>query len=88
MEAKVILIVGGSGGIGSACGKKFADEGAKVVLAGRDRSKAEETAKEINEDKGEAFVIGVAKSVFYAANQPGDSVFNEVTIQPESHQMV
>jgi short-subunit dehydrogenase len=30
----------------------------------------------------------VAESVFYAANQPGDSVLNEVTIQPESHQMV
>ncbi len=30
----------------------------------------------------------VAKSVYYAANQPEGSVLNEITIQPESHQMV
>ena len=30
----------------------------------------------------------VAQSVYYAANQPGDSVLNEITIQPKSHQMV
>lgn len=59
MDDKVVLIVGGSGGIGSACGKKFAEEGAKVVLAARDRQKAENVAKEINSDGGEAFVIGV-----------------------------
>lgn len=59
MEDKVVLIVGGSGGIGSACGKKFAEEGAKVVLAARNRSKAEDVAKEINEKGGEAYVIGV-----------------------------
>lgn len=59
MDDKVVLIVGGSGGIGSACGKKFAEEGAKVVLAARDRQKAENVAKEINSNGGEAFVIGV-----------------------------
>ncbi len=59
MEDKVVLIVGGSGGIGSACGKKFAEEGAKVVLAARNREKAETVAKEINQSGGEAFVIGV-----------------------------
>lgn len=30
----------------------------------------------------------VAKSVFYAASQPDQSVLNELVIQPESHQMV
>jgi len=59
MEDKVVLIVGGSGGIGSACGMKFGEEGAKVVLAARNREKAEEVAKQINEEGGEAFVIGV-----------------------------
>lgn len=59
MEDRVVLIVGGSGGIGSACGRKFAEEGARVVLAARDRGKAEEVAKEINADGGEAYVIGV-----------------------------
>lgn len=59
MKDKVVLIVGGSGGIGSASGKIFARAGAKVVLAARNQKKAEETAKEINDSGGEAYVIGV-----------------------------
>ena len=59
MKDKVVLIVGGSGGIGSACARTFAKGGAKVVLAARNQSKAEGVAKEINESGGEAFVIGV-----------------------------
>lgn len=57
MEDKLVLIVGGSGGIGGAAAHKFAQAGAKVVLAARNKSKAEETAKEINENGGEAYVI-------------------------------
>ncbi|MDX1592477.1 MAG: SDR family oxidoreductase [Balneolaceae bacterium] len=57
MEDKVVLIVGGSGGIGSACAKLFSKAGAKVVLAARDKSKAEEVAKEINGNGGDAYVI-------------------------------
>lgn len=30
----------------------------------------------------------VAKAVYYAASQPGQSVLNEIVIQAESHQMV
>lgn len=59
MKGKVVVIVGGSGGIGSACAKVFAKGGAKVVLAARNQQKAEEVAKEINDSDGEAFVIGV-----------------------------
>lgn len=59
MEDKIVLIVGGSGGIGSACAKKFAGEGATVVLAARSQPKAEDVAKAINDDGGEAYVIGV-----------------------------
>lgn len=59
MQSKVVLIVGGSGGIGSAAAKIFGQAGAKVVLAARNQNKAEEVAKEINGNGGEAFVIGV-----------------------------
>lgn len=59
MKDKIILIVGGSGGIGRACARVFARGGAKVVLAARNQEKAENVAKEINESDGEAFVIGV-----------------------------
>ncbi|MDR8393556.1 SDR family NAD(P)-dependent oxidoreductase [Aliifodinibius sp. S!AR15-10] len=59
MKDKVILIVGGSGGIGSACAKVFARAGAKVVLAARSTDKAEQVAKQINDNGGDAFVISV-----------------------------
>lgn len=59
MKDKIVLIVGGSGGIGSACARVFAKGGAKVVLAARDQQKAEQVAKEINNAGGEAYVIGV-----------------------------
>ncbi|WP_138430397.1 SDR family oxidoreductase [Fodinibius saliphilus] len=59
MKDKIVLIVGGSGGIGSACGRVFAKGGATVVLAARNQQKAEEVAKEINDEGGEAYVIGV-----------------------------
>lgn len=59
MEDQVVLIVGGSGGIGQACADLFAKAGAKLVLAARNKSKAEEKAKEINDRGGEAFVIEV-----------------------------
>tara|TARA_R110000868_G_scaffold1211_2_gene9353 strand:+ start:75970 stop:76689 length:720 start_codon:yes stop_codon:yes gene_type:complete len=59
MKGKVVLIVGGSGGIGSATAKELASQGAKVVLAARNKSKAEEIAKEINERGGDAYAIDV-----------------------------
>ena len=57
MKDKIVLIVGGSGGIGSATAEKFGKEGAKVILAARNKSKAEEVAKKINDSGGEAFAI-------------------------------
>lgn len=60
MKDKIVLIVGGSGGIGTACGHVFAKGGARVILAARDQEKAEKVAKEINDSGGgEAYVIGV-----------------------------
>jgi len=59
MEGQVVLIVGGSGGIGQASADLFAKAGAKVVLAARNKGKAEEKAKEINDSGGEAYVIEV-----------------------------
>lgn len=59
MKGKVVLIVGGSGGIGSATAKELAAQGARVILAARNKSKAEEVAKEINERGGDAYAIDV-----------------------------
>jgi NADP-dependent 3-hydroxy acid dehydrogenase YdfG len=59
MKNKIVLIVGGSGGIGQACARIFAKGGAKIVLAARNREKAEDVAEQINEAGGDAYVIGV-----------------------------
>lgn len=59
MKDKVILIVGGTGGIGSAIASNLSEQGAKIVIAGRNRSKAEEIAKELNANGGDAYAIDV-----------------------------
>lgn len=59
MHNKVVLIAGGSGGIGQACAELFSKASAKVVLAARNKKPAEDKAREINESGGDAFVIHV-----------------------------
>jgi len=59
MKNQVVLIVGGSGGVGTATAMLFAKAGARIVLAARNRDRAEKTAKEINANGGEAYVIDV-----------------------------
>lgn len=53
-----ILITGGSSGIGKAAAKLLAENGARVAITGREKSKLERAAKEIN-----AFAIHTDVSV-------------------------
>lgn len=48
LQDKVVLITGGTRGIGLACAAYFAKEGAQVALCGRDASRAQEAAETIN----------------------------------------
>ncbi|MEO8890655.1 MAG: SDR family NAD(P)-dependent oxidoreductase, partial [Coleofasciculaceae cyanobacterium] len=47
MQNKVVVVVGATGGIGSALTHKLAAEGASLVLAARDSSRLEALAAEI-----------------------------------------
>lgn len=56
MNPSVVLIIG-TGGIGTASARLFARSGAKVVLAGRSLAKAESIVSELNASGGDAYAF-------------------------------
>lgn len=54
---KVALITGGTAGIGSATALKFAKEGAKVAITGRNEERGNQVLDEINKAGGEGLFI-------------------------------
>lgn len=56
-QDKVVLITGGSSGIGEATAYAFASEKAKVVLAARHKERGEKVANEIRKAGGDAVFI-------------------------------
>ena len=48
MKEKVVIITGGSSGMGKGMATRFAKEGARVVITGRTKEKLEETKLKLN----------------------------------------
>lgn len=61
LAGKVAVITGGNAGIGEAVAKRFACEGASVVITGRRQEELDRVAADIQHDKGS--VLAVAGSV-------------------------
>jgi NAD(P)-dependent dehydrogenase (short-subunit alcohol dehydrogenase family) len=57
MQDKVVIVTGGSNGMGKAMAQKFAAEGAKVVITGRTPEKLEAAKKEIETYDGQVLTI-------------------------------
>ena len=54
---RAVLVTGASSGIGRACARALGAEGARVALAGRRRSRLDETAADVRTAGGEALVL-------------------------------
>ena len=59
VAGKVVLVTGGSSGIGLAAAHKFAEAGAVTLICGRDQDKLDEACKEAK-DKGYQFIAYAA----------------------------
>ncbi|HEY6869137.1 MAG TPA: SDR family NAD(P)-dependent oxidoreductase, partial [Novosphingobium sp.] len=54
LEGKVALVTGSTAGCGEACARRFAAEGARVIVTGRSAERGERIAGEICAGGGEA----------------------------------
>lgn len=73
LENKIIVITGGSGLIGSAMCKLFAEQGAQIIIADIDLEKAERLASEIRLNNALAYAIEIditnENSIFNTVNR-------------------
>ena len=57
LEGKVAIVTGGNAGIGEAVAKRFADEGAAVVITGRRQEELDRVVSGIRHNKGKALCV-------------------------------
>lgn len=57
MKDKVVIVTGAASGIGLACARRFAEDGAKVVIADIDEETGEKTALDLTEEEHQAIFV-------------------------------
>ncbi|MFO7814874.1 MAG: 3-oxoacyl-ACP reductase FabG [Halanaerobiales bacterium] len=77
LKDKVAIITGAGSGIGKASAFKFAEEGAKVVIADFDSEAGNEVAEKINGDGGEAYFIKVDVSKWEEVQEMVDNILDK-----------
>ena len=73
LQDQVILITGSTTGIGEHMARRFIQEGAKVILHGRDAARGEALRKELGEDKA-AFFQGSLEDAAYPEKLAADAI--------------
>jgi NAD(P)-dependent dehydrogenase (short-subunit alcohol dehydrogenase family) len=59
VKDQVIIITGGSSGMGFAMARRFAKEGSRVVITGRDQEKLAKAQEEIQQERGQVLAISM-----------------------------
>jgi len=64
LKGRVVIVAGGSSGIGRATAHVFAREGARVVIGARNAERGEQVVNEIQKLGGEIFFVAADVSKF------------------------
>jgi len=78
VAGKVVVITGGSSGIGYATAVMMAQAGARVAIVARDKDKLADTVREINDDGGEAMAFSADLTEMEACDAVAQKIVREM----------
>ncbi|MBR0341465.1 MAG: SDR family oxidoreductase [Oscillospiraceae bacterium] len=63
LDGKIVLISGGTGGIGFAIAKHFLDSGAKIILLGRSEDRLKKSVQDLTGENNVKYIVADASNV-------------------------